>query len=80
MAMIGKEDPIFVNRPNPLMANGQMAGNTNALAIPSNEMQSTDVKPVVSNDNVVKKMPKTVVMVSAFSWEMYFGIVAIPIK
>ena len=45
--IINKADPILVNRPNPLIANGKMAGHINALAKPNNAIKVIAVYPVV---------------------------------
>lgn len=41
--IISSAEPVLVNRPKPLMANGQMAGHINALAKPSRAINSTEV-------------------------------------
>ena len=42
IAMINKADPILVNLPRPLIANGKMEGHINELAKPNKAMNATE--------------------------------------
>ena len=46
IAIISKEEPIFVNLPKPSIAKGKIAGHIKELANPNKAIQSTAVYPV----------------------------------
>ena len=79
IAMINKAEPILVNLPNPVMANGKMAGHINELARPSAAMKPTEIYPWVAIAATEKTMPSNAHIFSAFDCERYFGMVKIPI-
>ena len=59
MPTINNAEAVFVNFPNPFIANGQIAGHTNALAKPRIAIKKTDVAPVVKmapNENKIPRM------------------------
>ncbi len=79
IAIINNEDPVFVNLPNPSIANGQIEGQINELANPSNEIKTTDTIPDVNNANTANEIPARADSFKAVSCFMKRGIQMMPI-
>ena len=78
IAMINKAEPILVNLPSPVMANGKMAGHIRELASPNAAMKPTEKYPEVTIAATEKTIPSKAQIFNAFDCERYFGIVKIP--
>jgi hypothetical protein len=79
IAIINSEDPVFVNLPNPSIANGQIDGQINELANPNNEIKTTDNTPDVNNAITANEIPAMAESFNAFSCLMKRGMQIIPL-
>src|SRR4030095_6821972 len=77
---INNAEAVYVNFPNPFIASGQMAGHTNALASPNIAMKKTEVVPDVKMAPRENRMPSIADSIKAICWEIYFGMVKMPIR
>ena len=77
---INKAEAVFVNLPKPLMANGQIAGHTNALAKPRMAIKNTEVNPEVKMAAIENTIPSIAENINAVDWDKYLGIVKMPIR
>jgi hypothetical protein len=59
------DEPIFVKRPKPVIANGQIEGHINEFANPRKAINITDVKPLVSNARKANINPRKDDMINA---------------
>ena len=60
------DDPIFVKRPNSMIANGQMDAHINEFAKPSNAINITEMNPCVNNAIKANINPRTDDIINAF--------------
>src|SRR5687768_12293724 len=76
---INKAEAALVNFPNPFMAKGQIAGQTNALANPRIAIKKTETVPVVKMAPKENSIPSIAENFKAVDCEIYFGIATMPI-
>ncbi len=78
IAIISSADAVFVNFPNPFKVKGQIAGHTNAFAIPKAATNSTDVYPLENTMQKVNTIPKIALAFRANDCDIYLGIKKTP--